>query len=334
MAGRRLTRRQLGRIRDAQERRRERVTQQTSREVDRIPEGELSSERFGRVIANYGASLVIEDEHRHLQRCVPRQNLGTLACGDEVTWQACATGDGVVVALNQRRSLLTRPDYGGRPKPVAANVELVVVVVAPRPELDEFLIDRYLVAVSNLGIDALIVVNKTDLLRTDELAALQHRLSTYALIGYSILLTSAHAALGLVTLCEHLANRTSILVGQSGVGKSSLVRALLPDRAIRVQALSAATGLGTHATTTAALYDIPTGGNLIDSPGVRSFDLGEIERGALERGFVEFRPFLGHCRFSDCAHTVEPGCALQEALKDGKIEPRRLQSYFQLRKIE
>jgi len=330
MADRRLTRRQQASIQRIQEQRRQRAEGST-RHPETSSQSGLGIEQTGQVIANYGSALIIEDHEGGLQRCTVRQNLGPLACGDRVIWQAGDASEGVVSAVLQRRSLLTRPDYSGRPKPVAANLDLVAVVVASRPELNEFLIDRYLVAIATIGVDSLVVVNKTDLLAVDELAALETRLSTYWRIGYPLLFASARLDHGLDTLRARLKDHTSILVGQSGVGKSSLVKALLPDLEIRIQALSIATGQGTHTTTSSTLYHLPDGGDLIDSPGVRSFELGDLPPDDLERGFVEFSPYLGRCRFSNCSHTVEPGCALLAAVTQGKIDSRRLQSYHQLK---
>ena len=146
-----------------------------------------------------------------------------------------------------------------------------------------------------------------------------------------MLYASSRSSQGLEPLRQRLIGHTTILLGQSGVGKSSLIKALLPHRDIRIQALSQATGLGTHTTTTSALYHLPDGGDLIDSPGVRSFELSELHRVDLEHGFVEFGPYLGRCKFSNCSHRVEPGCALLAAVAEGKIDARRLRSYHQLR---
>jgi len=205
-----------------------------------------------------------------------RQNLGRLACGDRVVWRAFDTGEGVVVAVGERHTLLARPDYNGQLRPIAANLDAVAVVLAPTPEPSEYLIDRYLVAIAAIGARGLLVLNKIDLLDRSGLAALAERLEPYRRIGYPLLLASGHAAHGLNELRAWLRGRTSLLAGQSGVGKSSLIKALLPDREIRIQAVSAATGHGTHTTSASTLYHLPDGGDLIDTPGVRSFELGEI----------------------------------------------------------
>lgn len=285
----------------------------------------------GLLIANHGSALIVEGLSGRIFRCTMRQNLGILVCGDRVIWQPCGSREGVVVAVEQRRSLLTRPDFNGRPKPMAANLDQGFVVIAPRPVFNEFLIDRYLVALSAIGLESVLVMNKVDLLGTADLTDSKARLRVYQRIGYRLLLVSTRSAQGLSELRNRLQGRTSILLGQSGVGKSSLTKALLPDREIRIRALSDATGRGTHTTTSAMLYHLPDGGDLIDSPGVRSFNPGVMSATDLDQGFVELRPYLGSCRFSDCSHSIEPGCALLAAVAGGEIDARRLQSYRQLR---
>lgn len=327
MAGRRLTQRQRERIGRSQERRRELA----GRGAETLDGAGLGPEQDGLVIANHGRTLIVEDDKGQLQRCAARQNMGRLACGDRVVWQASSAGDGVVVAVGERRSLLTRPDYNGQLRPVAANLDAVAVVLAPAPEPSEYLIDRYLIAIAGIGARGLLVLNKIDLLDKSALAALIERMEPYRRIGYPLLLASSHTAHGLAELSAWLRGRVSLLVGQSGVGKSSLIKALLPDREVRIQAVSAATGHGTHTTSASTLYHLPDGGDLIDTPGVRSFELGEVTLNGLERGFPELAPYLGRCRFADCRHQVEPGCALREALARGEIAPRRLDSYRQLR---
>lgn len=334
MTKRRLSRQQIKRIKESQDKRRLRAQQRASKKADELYQSGalLSLEQQGLVIANYGPTAIVENESGALYRCSVRQNLETLVCGDRVVWQEIAENEGVVVALEARRSLLVRPDVSGRLKPVAANLDQVAVVVAPRPALNESLIDRYLVAIENLSLKAAIVLNKVDMLGQSALTALQKRLQNYRKIGYPLLFASTRSAHGLSELRAHLSARTSILVGQSGVGKSSLINALLPDKTVRVQALSAATGLGTHTTTTSTLYHLPGGGKLIDSPGVRSFELGAISLADLERGFIEFAPYLRACKFSNCTHTVEPECGLLAAVENGDLEPRRWQSYQQIKK--
>ncbi|HAO31401.1 MAG TPA: small ribosomal subunit biogenesis GTPase RsgA [Candidatus Competibacter sp.] len=324
---RRLTDRQKARIGRLQERRRARV----DRTAAALTEGGLGPEQHGLVLTHYGQSSIIEDDAGQLHRCAARQNLGPLACGDRVVWQASGVGDGVVVAVGERRSLLTRPDHNGQPRPIAANLDAVAVVLAPTPEPSEYLLDRYLVAIAATGARGLLVLNKIDLLDPPALAAMVERMEPYRRIGYPLLPASSRAARGLDALRDWLSGRASLLVGQSGVGKSSLIKALLPDRDIRIQAVSAATGHGTHTTSASTLYHLPGGGDLIDTPGVRSFELGDVRPDDLERGFPELTPYLGCCRFADCRHETEPDCALRDAVAGGAVAPRRLESYRRLR---
>ena len=332
MARRHLSERQRERIRQTQEQRRQRATERSDHRADELDKAGLGAEQPGLVIANYGPALIVESSQGDWYRCSVRQHLGMLVCGDRVLWQPAGEGEGVVIALEERRSLLSRPDYSGRPRPMAANLDRLVVVMAPQPPPQDSLIDSYLVAGATIGVEPLLLVNKIDLLDAAGVAEWEARLAIYRRIGYVLLFASTHTAHGLNALRDCLKGWTSILVGQSGVGKSSLIKALLPDLEIRIQALSAATGLGTHATSTATLYHLPAGGDLIDSPGVRGFTLGILDPAVLEQGFVEFIPYLGQCRFSDCSHTVEPGCALLAAVERGDIDPRRLQSYHQLKR--
>lgn len=328
---RRLTQQQRLRIQQAQEKRRQKALQRIAKQINGLSSNDLGREQSGLVIANYGPALIVENQQGTLYRCAVRQHLGALVCGDRVVWQASGRGEGVVIAMEERYSLLTRPDYSGRVKPVAANLDLVAVVVSPRPQLNEFLIDRYLVVITAMGVTPLLIVNKVDLLDDKALTAMHERLTTYVQIGHKIIFTSTHSGQGLPAIRGQLKDNTSILVGQSGVGKSSLIKALLPDREIRIRALSEATGHGTHTTTTSTLYPLPDGGHLIDTPGVRSFELSDLSPGDLEQGFPEFAPYLGHCQFSNCSHTVEPDCALRQAVVQGDIDERRLASYQQIK---
>ncbi len=331
MARRYLTQRQREQIQQTREQRRQKAAERIARQVETLSGSSLGTEQTGLVIANHGPALIVENQQGRLYRCTVRQHLGILVCGDRVIWQASGPDEGVVITVKERRSLLGRPGYSGRLKPLAANVDQVAVVVAPQPALQEYLIDCYLVAIAAMGVDPLLVVNKTDLLDAAGMTALAARLDTYRRIGYPLLLASIRTAHGLAALRDRLKGRTGILVGQSGVGKSSLIKALLPHRDIRIRALSEATGHGTHVTTTTTLYHLPDGGTLIDSPGVRSFALGALPPAEVEQGFVEFAPYRGRCKFSDCSHTVEPGCALLAAVERGDIDPRRLQSYHQIK---
>jgi len=227
--------------------------------------------------------------------------------------------------------LLVRPGFADKIKPVAANISLIGIVIAPQPEPQEKLIDSYLVAAEHLKIRPLLVCNKSDLFDKQQEQAWRDRFSVYTDIGYEWLMTSAKQSQGIEKLRYRLRDNISILVGQSGVGKSSLINALIPDIQIRTGDLSSQIGKGQHTTSYSALYHLPdSNGDLIDSPGVRDFRLGHLAAADIEQGFIEFRPCLGKCRFSDCKHLNEPDCAIRAAVDRGDISSRRLADFFEI----
>lgn len=330
MAKRRLTRRQTSHVQRIQQRRIDRANRRTKEEQQASESRQLGPEAVGQVIANFGASLIVESQDGVTLRCAPRANLELLVSGDRVVYQASTDTEGVVTALLPRDTVLTRPDFSGNPKPLAANINRIVVVAAVRPELDLFLLDRYLVASELAGTPAQIVVNKIDLADDSTIDSIRQRTAYFQSIGYPVLFASTKRDHGLDMLLAELADHTSIFVGQSGVGKSSLIKALLPDQEIRIGKLSAASGQGRHTTTSTMLYHLPSGGDLIDSPGVREFGLFETDAHRIAAGFVEFAAHMNRCRFRDCHHNAEPGCALRAAVDQGEIDPRRLESYHRI----
>ncbi len=215
---------------------------------------------------------------------------------------------------------------------IAANLDQVLIVIAMEPAPSTDLVERYLVAVHSMGIEPVIVLNKSELpasLPADTGNPL-NRLDDYRGLGYEVLYTSCKDSPGTDSLVPVLQEKTSILVGQSGVGKSSLVNALLPDLDLQTGALSRVTGKGTHTTTTTIMYSLACSGRLIDSPGVWEYGLWEMSQRELADGFIEFRPFAGQCRFNDCRHSGEPGCAIREAAEQDLILKWRYESYLRL----
>lgn len=328
MTKRRLSQRQIERIQMIQERRRERLSARPEAALAEL-EGDAEPEA-GRVVVRHGANLAVEDASGHVIHCLARQNIGHPVCGDRVVWQRTADGQGVVTAIQPRSTVLSRPDFSGRDKPLAANLTRLVVLIAPEPDPSGYLIDQYLVAAELIGVEAMIVGNKMDLLAGDARAAFERRFAHYPAIGYPTFWISLRQSESLAGLIAALAGQTSVLVGQSGVGKSSLVKALLPDREIQIGRLSRATGLGRHTTSAATCYRHTGDGFLIDSPGVRSFRLGELDAESLQQGFRDFKPFLQRCRFNDCRHDQEPDCAIRQAVAEGLIAPERLANFHHL----
>lgn len=324
-----LSKQQLGRIQQKQGKLASKAAAGTA--GDSLAEsGALGPERQGLVITHYGQQLDIEAldgaDAGTIYRCYQRSNLEALVSGDRVVWRQ-GEPQGVVVALQPRRSLLQRPNKFNELKPVAANIDRIVVVIAPQPEPHYNLIDRYLVAAEACGIPVLLLLNKADLLDAATRPTLEAMLQLYRKLGYATAAVSTRTREGLDALGQQLAGHTSIFVGQSGVGKSALVNVLLPESVTLEGTLSEAVDKGRHTTTAARLYHLAQGGDLIDSPGIREFGLWHMDPAQLLQGFVEFRPFLGSCRFRDCNHSDVLQCRLLQAVQEGAIDQRRLDSY-------
>lgn len=304
--------------------------------VDTSPESHSSRstekhrQQTGLVIAHHGARLLVETADQQQRECHSRKSAGPLVTGDQVVVET-GERDDIIVQRLPRYSELARPDSRGKSRIIAANIDQILIVIAPRPVFKEALIDRYLVAAELTGITPVIVLNKVDLLTEEDAAAVKQRLAVYELIGYRVVEVSAKQANGFDALHQVLSGRNNIVVGQSGVGKSSLINALLPEVDARVGDVSRATNKGTHTTTTARLYHLPErDGNIIDSPGIREFGLWQVGPADLAAGFREFDSVRSQCKFRDCLHRQEPGCAVRAAVEAGKINPQRYRSYLNL----
>lgn len=329
MSKRHLNRRQRWRIEKIQQERLQRAAKKLARNEADVA-ADLDEPQHGTVVAHYGQKVEIEAADGIRQRCHFRANLMHMVVGDHVLWQpAKGPGDGVVVALSERTTVLKRPDYYGRLKPVAANINQLCITFAPSPVPSSQLIDRYLVAAELAGLEPLLLLNKADAIGEQQ-EALDNLLHMYRALGYACLTASALTAQGLGPLKAALAGKTSVFVGQSGVGKSSLVNALLPGAQLSTAPVSAGSGLGQHTTTTAQLFHLPDGGRLIDSPGIREFGLWHIGSDELVQGYRELRQLAGACRFRNCSHQHEPGCAWLAAVANGTVHAERLENFFRI----
>lgn len=283
----------------------------------------------GLVISYFGNSVAVEAEDGQVFQCHLRRNQPLPVVGDRVTWQLEKGETGIITGIMPRRSLLSRGDARGNMKPIAANLDLIMIVMAPPPIFSEYLVDRYLVAAELLNLSPVIVLNKTDLLDDVTQQATFDRLKPYHQVPYPVVLSSIYSKDGLTELAAHLKDKMAVLVGPSGVGKSSIIAALADSESIRIGEVTAK-GAGKHTTTATRLYHLPQGGGLIDSPGVREFNLWPVSQQDILRGFKEFSKFLHGCKFRDCLHLVEPGCAVQAAVASGTISPQRYASYQEL----
>ena len=275
----------------------------------------------GQIVASFGRRYLVELPDSSTLDCVTRGRRRDLACGDRVSVARTSTHQGVIEAAAPRSTLLYRSDRA-RQKFIAANVTQIVVVVAPVPPFHQDLVNRCLAAAEHGGIAAGIVLNKSDL--PQSAAALQ-ALEIYRRLGYWVIALSAKRDLS--PLLPRLHGRTSVLVGQSGMGKSTIINTLLPEASVRVAEISAALDSGRHTTTHARLYHLDATSHIIDSPGLQEFGLHHVNAPDLAQAFIEFRPFLDQCRFRDCRHVTEPGCAIAAACKRGEISAPRLESY-------
>ena len=330
MSKRKLTRQQKWRIEKVQQERIARADKRAGKAEAAVDNGSLGSERVGTVVAHYGVQVEVEYEGLQRCRCLLRANIPSLVTGDKVTWRLGADNMGVIEAQHPRRSSLTRPDMRGQLKTVAANIDYIIIVIAPNPEPSQILIDRYLVAAEIAGIEPILLLNKTDLINEANQQAFNDLVKGYKQIGYKVLSCSALTKTGLNALDECLNQQAFVFVGQSGVGKSSLVNALLPESQQDTRPVSESSGLGVHTTTTARLFHTKNGGDLIDSPGIREFGLQVADNYTLANGFKEFREYIGHCQFRDCQHDKEPNCALKQAVSKGEVREERLRNFLKI----
>jgi len=274
----------------------------------------------GLVVATYRRHYAVTLPDGETLECVQKGRSLQIACGDRVDVVRMA-GGGAIESVAPRTSLLYRSD-AFREKLIAANVTQIVGVVAPGLGLDEELINRWMIAAESQGCRFVLAANKSDL---PDYSGLLARLAPIAALGYPVVELSA--VRDVTPFAPWLAGKHSVLVGQSGMGKSTIVNSLIPAAAIRVSEVSAALATGRHTTTATTLYPLPALGAdtwIVDSPGMKAFGLAHLEPADIAEAFVEIRPLLGYCRFRDCQHDAEPGCAVQDAVDHGRVAPHRV----------
>ena len=278
---------------------------------------------MGRVITRYGQRQLVESIDKKLYQCTGRRNIGLSVAGDEVLFQKTDDNEGVVTAIQPRINELKRQN-----KLIAANIDQLWLVVALEPHYEFELIDRYLIMAENVNLPINIIINKIELAKN--LEQVSRDFSIYKNIDYQVHFLSVKQENNLDSLKSCLRDKTHIFLGQSGVGKSSLINTLIPDLDLRVDEISTKTKLGRHTTTNTTIYHIPSGGDLIDSPGIREFQINEFSSKQILNGYREFKSYLGKCRFRNCQHVNEPDCAIRGALDSEIIHPARYQSYINL----
>jgi ribosome biogenesis GTPase len=301
-----------------------------------LPDVDRERARLGRVLRVQGLLSVVRDEAGAIFHCATRRLLKTLATdlrhvvatGDVVWFRPEGEGEGIIERVEPRHGVVSR-NSRGRQHVLVANVDqLIIVTSAAEPRLKPNLIDRLLVTAEKGGIRPIICINKIDLVEPADLLPL---VGVYAQLGYEVLLVSATAGIGIDRLRDWLSGQQSVVTGQSGVGKSSLLNVVEPHLRLRIQEVSEETQKGRHTTTTAELVPLSFGGYVVDTPGIRQFQLWDVIPEEVAGFFRELRPYVSRCRFPDCTHTHEDNCAVKDAVADGWVDARRYESYVQIR---
>lgn len=293
---------------------------------------ELGDYRRGLMVSRFGEQAdVLDLQSGETHRCFLRQNLGAPVPGDRLNFRLDNNKQGVIETLEPRTSILERPSPHQGIKPVVANINRIFVIVAPLPDFSSILLDRYLVAIKQTGIELVIIANKCDLEKEIESQSIDYQLEEYQKLGYPVLKVSTKLDIGRVELLQAIKGHSSILVGQSGVGKSSIINWLFPGVSLNTQVISENSRLGQHTTTASQLFCLqendPENGFIIDSPGIREFGLWHLSTEAIASGYVEFEEYIGTCKFRDCKHVDEPGCEIIKAVKSEKISTPRWSNY-------
>lgn len=279
----------------------------------------------GEVVAAYGRNFMVETSAGELLHCVARGKNSSIACGDRVAVAASSSGEAVIEAVHPRDTLFSRA-AAHRVKLIAANATQLALVVATEPSFSDELVMRAVAAAEHASLKILIVLNKADI--TGALEQARARLACFVKLGYRVIEISALG--NIAALAELLRGEKTILAGQSGMGKSTIINGLFPGENVATRSISHFLASGRHTTTASSLYRLDPASSIIDSPGMQEFGLAHLDRADIEASMPEFRPYLGQCRFQDCRHGPEPGCALRQALADGHIDLRRFELFHRI----
>lgn len=283
----------------------------------------------GLVISHHGGKIVVESSDGSLHICAVKSNIGIIVCGDIAVYEQIKEKEFRVLAIQPRHNLLQRIDGFGHLKSVAANLSQLLICLAVKPAPNLFLLDQYLLSAEQQNIDVVIVLNKADMLPENLIDPFDLK-AIYEPLGYKVLLASVKTTNGMEPLRSLLDHNTSVLSGVSGVGKSSITKALLPEIDVKISAISEANEEGRHTTRTSRLYHLPNNGNLIDTPGVRGFNPVLDDKIPVSAGFREINRISDGCRFSNCRHINEPKCAVVGAVSRHEITDSRYQHYLRL----
>lgn len=306
-----------------------RINQQQTRRIEK-KQAEVRDETHseGLVIRRFGSHAIIESTEKNQIYCSIRPSIDSLVAGDKIIWQSEGKDQGVIISRYPRQSVLGRPDKQGQIRPVAANLDQIMIVIAAKPEVSWPLLDSYLIVAEYLDLEACIVLNKADLPCEDVKKRLVEQ---YESLAYPFILTRHDDKKSEKNLQKRLQDRTSVFVGQSGVGKSSLISRLLPHiEGIQTGSISLRHDLGKHTTSHSSFYHLPSGGALIDSPGVREFGLWHMPLADIAQGYREFQPYLSQCKFRNCRHYDTPSCALFAAVEKGLLSQDRYHNFVNL----
>jgi ribosome biogenesis GTPase len=289
----------------------------------------------GRVLSVHGLTSVVLSDDGTRYNCTTRGLLRTLstdqrhvvAAGDRVAFRPSGAGEGVIEQIEPRHGVLVR-ESRSRQHIMVTNVDQVLIVAsAAEPPFKPNLVDRYIVTAHHNGLRPLVCVNKIDLV---DAATIEPWVGVLSQMGYSVLLVSARSGRGIARLQRELAGRATCVAGQSGVGKSSLLNAIDPSLGLEVRSVSEDTQKGRHTTTTARLWPLAQGGFVVDTPGVRQFQLWDVIPAEVAGYFRDLRPYIHLCKLSNCSHTHEPECGVKDAVADGRLDVRRYESYCRL----